>query len=101
MIDIDQQKENKFKQIFGQSTIDLSKNFHSIIKFICINLFIQMNFVKLVGMEFLNNIAHKHGNYFVYGIENFFFLFIYLFVSFTGLSFTENRTKRRYTNTKT
>ena len=25
MIDIDQQKENKFKQIFEQSTIDLSK----------------------------------------------------------------------------
>jgi hypothetical protein len=25
MIDINQQKENKFKQIFNQSTVDLSK----------------------------------------------------------------------------
>jgi hypothetical protein len=30
--DIDQQKENKFKQIFDQSTVDLSKNdfYHTI-----------------------------------------------------------------------
>ena len=48
-----------------------------------------MNFVKQVGMEFLNNIVHKHGNYFVYNY-NYLSLIYYYYIFISGLFTTEN-----------
>ena len=65
--DIDIQKENKFKQIIEQSTVDLSEQSHCFEQ--ChwpFDYSVQMNSVKQAGMGFPNSTVHKHGNYSAY-----------------------------------